>query len=185
MSDQFSLKAVLYEASIMHRKTPLHAYSPLLWGAVVCGRDITTSPGIPRVEFWHSEKFNERLGRGGAVGVEDRGVGGGLESSPWRSELFGLREIKDKALTSSEAWIWRPGEEGGLDTSGQNCSCSYWGACGLLCWPSTPPRAGAAQVSRGRWSCCCGDALPIRCHASWSFCIWSVYSGTIFSPRRK
>lgn len=98
----------------------------------------------------------------------------------------GLHATTNKPLTSSEAWASRPGEGGGLDTSGQNCSRKCLDACGLLCSPWRLPRVGARWASRERLSSCCGDVLPlIRCHASWSFYTWSVYSGTIFSPRKR
>lgn len=110
----------------------------------------------------------------------------GSFESKFKARAPGLRDIKNNPLTSSEAWASRPGEAGGLDTNVQNCSCNCLDACGLLCSPWRPPKAGATRASRERWSWCCGDALPlIRCHASWSFCTWSAYSGTIFSPRRE
>lgn len=93
---------------------------------------------------------------------------------------------KNNPLTSSEASASSPDEDGGLDTSDQNCSYNCLGALRLLCSPWKPPKAGAARESRGRWSWCCGDVLPlIRCHASWSFYTWSAYSETIFSPKKR
>lgn len=98
----------------------------------------------------------------------------------------GLHATTNKPLTSSAAWASRPGEGGGLDTSGQNCSRKCLDACGLLCSPWRLPRVGARWASRERLSSCCGDVLPlIRCHTSWSFYTWSAYSGTIFSPRKR
>lgn len=89
-------------------------------------------------------------------------------------------------LTSSEAWASRPGEGGGLDTSVQNYWRNCLGTSVPLCCPRRPPRAGAVRGSRGRWRWRCGRNPPlIRCHASLSFCTWSVYSETIFSPKTK
>lgn len=107
-----------------------------------------------------------------------------LRAGPVKARATGLRDIKNNPLTSSEAWASRPDEAGGLDTSVQKCSCNCLDACGLLCSPWKPPKAGATRASRGRWSWCCEDAPPlIHCHASWSFYTWSACSGTIFSPR--
>lgn len=92
---------------------------------------------------------------------------------------------KNCPLTSSEACASRPDDEGGdSDTSDRNCSCNCSDGPGLLCSPWRPPIAGAMRASRERWSWCRGDVLPlIRCHASWSFCTWSAYFETIFSPK--
>lgn len=185
MSDQFSLKSVLQSNSIMHKVKPgrslncthkVHTWSLFDVADNILRWHHSQSRVVTSLR-WNSnihKSFHEMLGCSGG------GSGG------W--QLIGPSlwlEIKNKALTSSEAWTWRPGEEGGLDTRGQNCSCNCLNACGLLCWPLRPPKVGAAQVNRGRWSWCCGEALLIRCHVSWFFCIWSVYSGTIFSPRKK
>lgn len=98
----------------------------------------------------------------------------------------GLRDTKNNPLTSSDAWASRPDEDGGLDTSDQNCSCNCLGALVLLCSPWRPPKAEATRASRERWSWCCGDVPPlIRWNASWSFYTWTAYSETIFSPKER
>lgn len=137
-----------------------------------------------------TEKKNAHKTHGSPIKTHTKKHDSALSGRPGVAPKHPEHTERQFPLTSSEAWAPRPGEGGGggggSGTSGQNCSCNCLGASGPLCSPWRPPRAGAARASRARWSWCCGDAPPlIRCHASWSFYTWSVYSETIFSPKER